>query len=80
MMKRHTVIAGIAHAQSRARFPCNGALDTSSGEASVVPIQSIYESTRRVTWSARAGRDGSEDGKYLVSIEIAVDIVGPSLV
>jgi hypothetical protein len=74
--KRHTIVAGIAHAQSRARLPCKGAFETSSGEASVVPIQSIYESTRRVTWSARAGRDGSEDGKCFVSIEIVVDMIG----
>ena len=75
LMVRHTLIAGIAHAQSRARLPCEGAFETSSGEAPVAPIQSMYESTRRVTWSAIAGRDGSEDGRYIVSIEIVVDIV-----
>jgi len=70
----HTVIAGIAHAQSRARFPCKSAFEASSGAASVVPIHSIYESTKRVTWRASAGKDASEDGRYFVSIEIVVDM------
>ena len=69
-MEIHTLISGIAHAQSRARF----AFETSSGCASVVPIHNIYESTKRVTWRASAGREGSGDGRYLVSIEIAPDI------
>ena len=73
-MEIHTLISGIAHAQSRARFPCKGAFETSSGCASVVPIHNIYESTKRVTWRASAGREGSGDGRYLVSIEIAPDI------
>ena len=59
----HTARGGIAQAQSRARLPWRGALETSSGEALVVPIQSMYESTIRMIWMARAGRDESEAGR-----------------
>lgn len=40
-MNGHTTAGGIAQAQSRAKLPCKGAFETSSGEASVVPIHSM---------------------------------------
>lgn len=62
-MREHTAEGGIAQAQSRARLPWRGALETSSAETSVVPIHSMYESTIRSIWRARAGRDESEAGR-----------------
>lgn len=71
--RKHTRrLGGMAHAQSLQRLPCKTALSTSAGEPSVVPIHIMYESTSRVTWSARLGREGSDEARCFVSIEIIV--------
>lgn len=57
---------GIAQAQSLHSDPERAAFSTASGGSSVTPSQIIYESTRLVTWRARAGSSRSDGGMYTV--------------
>lgn len=66
----HTLLEGIAHAQSLARLPFDGADATSSAETSVTPAQSMYAFVSCVSCTASDGKDGSSGAMWYTSLEI----------
>ena len=73
-----TGLGGIATAQSLHSCPCATVRSFASGPPSLIPTQTMYESTSFVTCSTRAGRPGVFDARYLVVIVIGGPPVVPA--